>query len=100
MEVAALKREQLVQLAAPLLLVGGEDHRLDDGQALLLHEHVLGAAEADALSTEAPRQLGVARIVAVGPDLEPSGPVGPAQQLLEVAAPARNRAEVLATRAL
>ena len=85
MEVVALDRQQLRQLDAPLLLVGREDHLLHDRQAFLLHEHVLGAAEPDALRAELARTHRVVRIVAVRPHLETPERVSPAQQLLELA---------------
>ena len=84
LEVGALKREQLGQETLPLLGRLAQDHRLHDGEALLLHEHVLGPAEADALGAKLPRLHGVVGVVAVGPDLEPADPIGPAEQSLEV----------------
>ncbi len=57
---------------------------LDDGQSLLLHEHVLGAAQADALSAECDRALGIARVVGVGPDAERARLVGPAEQCPQI----------------
>ncbi len=49
LEVAALERQQLIERGLALLFRLGQDHLLHDGQALLLHKHMLGAAEADAL---------------------------------------------------
>ena len=65
-------------------VVGGEDHRLHDGEALGLEEHVFGAAEANALRAIRTRALGVSRVVAVGPHLQPARAVGPMQDFLEV----------------
>src|SRR5688500_6724416 len=61
-----------------------QDHALDGRQPVALEEHVLGAAQADALRTERAGTLSVARIVAVGPDLHATRLVGPAQQDGEV----------------
>ena len=83
-EVVALHGEQLCQLEATFLLVRRKDHLLHDGQAFLLHEHVLGAAKSDALRTEFTGAHRVMRVVAVGPHLETAERVRPAEQLLEL----------------
>ena len=49
-------------------------------QPVLGEEHVLGAAQADALGAERARLLGVARDVGVGAHLEPADLVGPAHE--------------------
>ena len=41
------------------------------GRREVLEEHVLGAAQADPTRPEGPRALRVARIVGIGPDLQP-----------------------------
>ena len=79
-KVGPLEGQQLVQSRGAALGGLGEDHALYDGQALLFEEHVLGAAETDALSAEAAGALGVGRVVGVGPHLEATDLVGPAQQ--------------------
>ena len=70
------------------LLVGrvGEDHRPHDRQAVLAEEHVLGAAEADALGAEVAGDLGVLAGVGVGPHRELALPdaVGPAEDDVEL----------------
>ena len=53
----------------------GEDQPLDD-LATLAEEHVLGAAQADALRTEAPRPRGILGGVGVRAHLHPPDPVG------------------------
>ena len=78
-EVATLDREQLRQLLLALLGGVGHDHRLHDRQPILLHEHVLRAAEADALGAVLARLDRVARIVGVRPHLQPAELVCPAQ---------------------
>ena len=90
-KVGALEGQQLVQRFLALLggfcLVCerlGQDHLLDDRQAFGLEEHVLGAAEANALGAEAARPLGVARVVGVRPDLETAEAVSPGQELAQI----------------
>ena len=84
LEVAALEWQQLIERLLAFREVRREDHALDDRQALLLHEHVLGAAEADALRAEGDGALRVARVVRVGPDAERARLVGPAEQRPQV----------------
>jgi len=55
-----------------------------DGKALLLHEHVLRAAEPDPLRAVVAGDLRVARVVGIRPDAEASAGIGPDQQLIEV----------------
>ena len=83
-KVSALVRQQFIQRLGAAFGGLGEDHALHDGQALLLEEHVLGAAEANALGAEAASALCVSRVVSVGPDLKASNLVSPAQQGDEV----------------
>ena len=70
-EVGALERQQLVERtrrrsASSLARIICCTMR----QAVGLEEHVLGAAQADALGAELARALGVARVVGVGPHLQ------------------------------
>ena len=65
LEVAALERQQLRERGAPVLLGVGHDHRPHLRLAVLGHEHVLGAAQADALGTELARLAGILRGVGV-----------------------------------
>ena len=65
-EVLALKRQQRRQRGAAFALVRGENHAPHLVQAFLLEEHVLGAAQADALGAEPLRLLGRGRGVGVG----------------------------------
>jgi hypothetical protein len=51
-EVGALHRQQLGQRGAAARLVVGQDHLAHGDDAVALEEHVLGAAEADALGAE------------------------------------------------
>ena len=83
-EVAALEGEQLIKGFLSLFFALGEDHLLHDGQAFLLHKHMLGAAEADALCPKGDRAPGIAGIVGVGPDTEAAVLVGPSEQFLQI----------------
>ena len=51
-EIAALHRQELGERRAPRLLVVGQDHLAHRPDAVLVEEHVLGAAEPDALGAE------------------------------------------------
>ena len=53
-------------------------------EPLALAEHVLGAAQADALGTVCPCPLGLLGLVGVGPDAHAPDLVGPAEDPLEV----------------
>ncbi len=53
--------------------------------ALGVEEHVLGAAQADALGAELARRLGIERRLGIGAHLQPPHLVGPAHQRREVA---------------
>ena len=64
-------------------LVRDEDRVTHDLEALALAEHVLGAAQPDALRTIAPR-LGGLGLVGVRPDLHPANAVGPAEDRLQL----------------
>ena len=69
-EVVALHRQELRERGAPARLVVGEDHLAHGEDAVALEEHVLGAAEPDALGAEVARRARVERRVGVGADLE------------------------------
>ena len=65
-EVAALHRQELGQCDLAALYVVGENHLADGLDAVALEEHMLGAAQADALGSEVACLLGIARGVGVG----------------------------------
>ena len=72
-----------------LRLGAGGDVRDEDGaahdlQPVALAEHVLGAAQADALRAVAAGLGGLLGLVGVGPDAHPADLVGPAEDLLEL----------------
>ena len=69
-EIPALHGQELGQSLAAGLLVARQDHGLHVGDAVLGEEHVLGAAQADALGAEPAGRLGVARNVGVGAHAE------------------------------
>ena len=77
LEVAALEGQQLVQCSLSFFLALGQDHPLYDGQALLLHKHMLGAAEANAFGSKGYGTFRIAGIVGVGPYAKPAVLVGP-----------------------
>src|SRR5699024_5307610 len=75
-------------LGQSLLTVGhvvGNNHLTDGLDALALEEHMLGAAQADALRAEGVALSGVTGIVGVGVHLELTILVGPAHQAAKVA---------------
>ena len=78
-EVGPLQRQQLVEDDLPLLGALGQDQPLDE-LAALAEEHVLGAAQADALGAEPAGAGGIRRVVGVGPHLHPAVPVGDGHQ--------------------
>ena len=62
----------------------GHDHRPHLGLAILGHEHVLGAAQADALGAKLARAGGILGGVGVGTHAEAADLIGPLQHGLEV----------------
>ena len=83
LEVVLLERQQLVQRRAPAGLVVGHDHALHLRLAVGGHEHVLGAAQADALGAEGARAARVLGRVGVGAHAERAQLVAPAEQRVE-----------------
>ena len=77
LEILALHGQQLGQGVLPAFGVGGEDHLAHGEDAIPLEEHVLGAAEADALSPEGSGDGGIVRGVGVGADLHALGRTTP-----------------------
>ena len=65
-------------------LVRDEDRATHDLEPLALAEHVLGAAQADALGAVTAGLGGLLGLVGVGPDAHPADLVGPAEDLLEL----------------
>ena len=65
-EVLALERQQLGERGAAFAVVGGEDHPPHVLDPVVLEEHVLGAAQPDALGAVVEGVLGHGRRVGVG----------------------------------
>src|SRR5450759_738302 len=84
LEVAALEGQQLIERGLTNILIGCQNHLLYDRQALLLHKHMLGAAESDTFGTIGNRALGIAWIVRVGPHAERAELIGPIQQCAQI----------------
>ena len=84
-EVLALHRQKLGERGAASLLVVGEDHLAHRHDPLAVEEHVLGAAEADALGAERAGGARVGRGLGVGAHLHPSHPIRPGHERGEIA---------------
>src|SRR5690606_25007123 len=84
-EVVALEGQEFLEGRLAFIHRLGDNHLPHGGDAVALEEHVLGAAEADALGAELPGPLGIGRGVGVGADAHGAVLVGPAHDLGEVA---------------
>ena len=82
LEVGPLHGKQLVERAAAPGLIVRHDHLAHRRDALTLEEHVLRAAQADALGAEASRLPRVVRRVGVGAHLQAARVVRPRQDLV------------------
>ncbi len=82
---ARWKVKQLVELYLALGIVVGENHRLDNGPALLGEEHMLRAAKPDTLRAELDGKLDIFGRVGIGADTQLAGLVGPLQEGAELA---------------
>ncbi len=85
LEVALLHGQQLVQRGLPLLHGVGADHLADGGDAVRLKEHMLGAAQADALRAQLPGLSGVGGGIRIGADLQAAILVRPGHDAAELA---------------
>ena len=83
-------RQELLQRDAAFLFVLRQNHRPHLLDALAFEEHVLGAAQADALGAELASPLGVVRRVGVRADLHRAILVGPAHHGGEIAGQLRD----------
>ena len=84
-EILPLHRQQLGERGAAPGLVVGQDHLTHGENAVRVEEHVLGAAEPDALGAEGARDLGVAGRLRIGAHPEPPHTVRPFHQPRETA---------------
>src|SRR5262245_7537596 len=82
-EVLTLQRQQLCQRFPAIGFALRENHTLYDRDAPFAEEHVLGAAEPDALGAEGMGKFGLIGLIRVRAYPEPPERVGPRQQLLE-----------------
>ena len=96
LEVLLLEREQAVERLAALVLRGGHDHRPDERESLLGHEHVLRPAEADPLGAELARLDRILGRVRVRAHAQAADRVGPAEQRLEAVIDLRRDEQYLA----
>ena len=71
-EVVALHRQQLGERLLAVLDGVGEDHLAHRGDAVAAEEHVLGAAEADALGAERDGVGALVGLVGVGAHQQPA----------------------------
>ena len=69
-EILALHGQQLGERLAAGLFVARQNHGLHVLDAILGEEHVLGAAQADALGAEPAGRLGIARNIGIGAHAE------------------------------
>ena len=90
-EVGPLNRQKSFDSLFPHLCLVGNNHFAHQQDAFLVEEHVLGAAQADALRAEFPRNRRIVRRISVGADVEPAHLVRPSHQLPEIAGNARLR---------
>ena len=93
LEVAALHGQDLGERALAALEVVGEEHLAHGVDAIALEEHVLGAAEADALGAERAREARLLRAIGVGADAEPARLVRPGHEASELGTVRGGRAE-------
>jgi len=84
-EIGALHRQQPRQRGAADLLLLGQNHLAHGADAGLLEEHVLGAAEPDALGAELDRGARILGRVGIDADADLARRVGPAHQRAELA---------------
>ena len=84
-EIFPLHREELGQGLLSAGQIIGEDHLAHGLDPVAFKEHVLGAAEADALGAEIAGHLRVMRRVGVGPDAQFAGFIRPFHDGAEIA---------------
>ena len=85
LKVALLIGLDLGQSGAARFYGAGNDHLTDRLDAVALKEHVLGTAQANALSAEVNSVLGVTGVIGVGKDLQTANAVSPAHKAAKIA---------------
>src|SRR5512143_2272507 len=86
LEIRALHRKKLGERLLARFGIVGEDHLLHDRQPVFGEEHVLGAAEADALSAELASHLCIARDVGIGAHTQGAYFIDPIHERAKIAA--------------
>jgi len=81
LEILLLEGQQLLQEPRALFIGASHDHTDHRRTALFLKEHMLGAAEADALGAKGARTPGVSRIVRIGIHAELARFICPLEEL-------------------
>src|SRR4029079_11769270 len=84
LEIAALIRQDLRECLTPSLLVAREDHLAHSQYALFGEEHVLGAAQSDAVSAEQPRHASVLGRIRIRTNAQSADLVRPLEEAIEV----------------
>ena len=84
-EIGPLHRQQFGQRRAARFFVLRQDHLAHRADAVLLKEHVLGAAKPDALGAELDRGAGVGGRIGIGAHFELAHRIGPLHQGAELA---------------
>ena len=84
-EIGALFGQQLGERGAAARLVVGQDHLAHGGDARGVEEHMLGAAQADALGAELARGAAVGGVSALARTFSRRTLVGPDHQRAEIA---------------
>ena len=84
-EIRPLHRQKFCERCAARGLVLREDHLAHGADAVLVEEHMLGAAQPDALGAELERGAGVGRRIGIGAHFELAHGVGPFHQRAELA---------------
>src|SRR5580704_9437843 len=80
MVTGALHRQEFRQRRAARFLVAGQNHLAHGADAVLVEEHVLGAAEPDTLGAEFDRGTRIGRRVGIGAHFQRADAIGPFHQ--------------------
>ena len=83
-EIGALHRQELGKRDPPPRLVGRQDHFAHDIDALALEEHMLGAAQTNALGAERAGRPRIGRGLGIGAHGHAAAGIGPGHDLAEI----------------